>query len=135
MAALFCESNAYCRDAHFTSHLHRRTLSSHALQNVYVTGDAPCLGRWSHTAAVPCACKHEGKRLVWETNISAPVTPELTYKYLVLDEDGQVEHTDQQERCLRLPKSLQPGELVHVQDHWQVRCCVQRATVFLSPIS
>ena len=89
---------------------------------MFVTGDAPCLGRWSHTAAVPCACKHEGKRLVWETNISAPVTPELKYKYLVLDEDGRVEHTDDQERCLRLPQSLQPGELVHVQDHWQVRC-------------
>ena len=95
-------------------------LSYHALQNVFVTGDAPCLGRWSRTAAVPCACKHVGKRLVWETSISAPVTPELKYKYLVLDEDGQVEHTDEQERCLRLPKSLQPGELVHVQDDWQV---------------
>ena len=104
-----------------------------SLQNVFVTGSAPCLGRWSHTAAVPCACKHEGKRLVWETSISAPVTPELKYKYLVLDEEGQVEHTDEQERCLRLPTSLQPGEVVHVQDHWQVSSGgVQRAAVLLS---
>lgn len=109
-------------------------LSSHALQNVFVTGDAPCLGRWSRSAAVPCACKHEGKRLVWETSISAPVTPELRYKYLVLDEEGQVEHTDEQERCLRLPKSLQPGELVHVQDHWQVNSVACRRPLSSFPV-
>ena len=47
-------------------------------------------------------------------------TAQVSYKYLVLNEQGTVDEAEQTQRTLKLPDKLQADACVLVRDSWQV---------------
>jgi Starch binding domain len=90
-------------------------------QSVKLIGDGAALGKWQPSCGVPLRCRHVGEQLVWSASLALPITAELTYKYVVVNESGAVEDAETRPRTVRLLDGLSHGAAVVLTDEWQVQ--------------
>jgi Starch binding domain len=90
-------------------------------QTVKLVGDGAVLGKWQPSCGVPLTCQHVDDKLVWSASLALPKTPELTYKYVVVNEGGAVEDAETRPRTVRWSDGLSHGATVVLYDEWQVQ--------------
>lgn len=61
-----------------------------------------------------------GEELVWEARVVLPVAGKFLYKYVVVDEAGQVAAEEAEARLLDVSENLREGSVVQICDTWQV---------------
>ncbi len=86
-------------------------------QSVVITGN------WDGASkrGQPLTCRHEDESLVWEAQVLVPVkSDQVVYKYVVTNESGEVEVEEAGMRKVAIPKDLQDGGAIDLQDEWQV---------------
>ena len=75
----------------------------------------------------PLSCRHEGGSLVWEAQVSVPVKGDhVMYKYAITNDAGEFEMEEAGMRKVAIPKDLQDGGVIDLQDEWQVRFCEEQ---------
>ncbi|MFO0760399.1 MAG: alpha-amylase family glycosyl hydrolase [Byssovorax sp.] len=83
-------------------------------ERVVVLGDAPELGRWDPSRAVPLHYVNEN---LWTGDLlfDESAGAEVLYRFGVIDQGGTIRHEDRMPRLLRVPE----GGVLTTKDRWQ----------------